>query len=218
MRSRLVITTPAEDLSLLTIDELRQAADVTGSGSDVELTAMGLAIAAAIATECNIAVGRHDDGVPPTLRQERLTETFWSACTGSLVLARRHNIAIVSIVEDGTALSTSDYEFDPESGIGMRLYSDCPGTWRGQKITVVYDAGFEIVPADLKEAASDFMAINWREGQRDPLVKSERVKVDDIEETEVSYWVGTVPGEGGGGAVPDAVAGKLARFRNMAIA
>lgn len=220
MRSRLVITTAADDLQLLTIAELRQAAGVTGSDSDTQLYAMGLEIAAQIATECNIAVG---SGGEPTLRKERLTETFWNVSTTQLVLSRRHRVSVISVDEDGVSIAGSDSDFDAESGIGSRFYSDRPGAWRSPKITVVYEAGFTLsqIPRDLKSVAMEMTKAAWASSKSSVAsgVKRQIVRVDDIDEVTTEYFEGTSSSSSGsaGSAVPESVAGKLARFRNISI-
>ncbi|MBB3705854.1 hypothetical protein FHS67_002173 [Aminobacter aminovorans] len=200
-------------MQLLTIAQLREAAGVTGTSDDAKLTSLGLRIAADITTECNIAVGA---GGPPTLRRETLTETFRSVSIGELPLSRRHAVDITSIVGDGATLDAGDYVVDPESGLVTRLCDDNPVRWCARKLVVVYEAGFDTIPGDLQHAALDFVRLSWLEKNRDPLVKSERVRTDDIEEIERQYWIGSVPGQSNEGAVPDVVAGQLARFRNSA--
>jgi hypothetical protein len=213
MRSFFSVETAADDLQLLSIEEMRSAAGVSGSGSDDSLQALGLAVAAAIAAECNVAIA---SGAQPTLLQETLEETFYDVCADELVLARRHDVDITSIVVDDTALDAADYLVDAEAGILIRLCDDRPVTWRGCKIVVTYDAGFETAPADLKMAATDFFRWAWREKDRDPSVRAERVDIADVEEREVSYWAGSLPGTGEG-PVPEFVAGQLKRFRNAVV-
>jgi hypothetical protein len=215
MKSLLTITTAASDLALLTIEEMRAAAGVTGGGSDTALQAMERRVAASIMSECNIAIG---GGSPPTLLRETLTQTIYQACGESLILARRHDIVITSIVEDDVTLLAADYMVDPESGLATKLCNDYPSWWSARKIVVVYAAGFTTVPADLKMAATDFFRSSWQEQSRDPLVKSQRENVPGLMEKETAYWVGSIPGQSNEGAVPDLVAGQLKRFRNMALA
>lgn len=214
MKSFLTITTPASDLSLLTIEEMRAAAGVTGGASDTALRAMERKVAASIMSECNIAIGA---GSPPTLLRETLTQTIYQACGESLILARRHDVVITSIVEDDVTLLDTDFIVDPESGLTTKFCSDYPAWWSARKVVVVYAAGFATVPEDLKAAATDYFRASWQEQSRDPLVKSERVKVENVDEVERQFWVGSVPGQSSEGAVPDVVAGQLKRFRNAAI-
>ncbi|MER9814291.1 hypothetical protein [Mesorhizobium sp. M0129] len=218
MRSFLAITEDAGDLALLSIDELRAAAGVTGGSQDTTLTALGLRIASAITAECNVAVGASADGFEPTLKQETLTQTFYQVGADELMLARRHNVAISSLVEDGDTLTADDdFMVDPESGLVTRLSSNCPRRWCARKVVVVYKAGFETIPGDLKQAATDFFRYAYLESTRDPALKSEVVDIPGVERTERAWWVGSVPGQSFEGAVPDIVAGQLKRFLNPAI-
>lgn len=216
----LIITTPAGDLSLLTQAERREAiglaaGDVT---QDTKLAALDLRVAAAIMADCNIAIGA---GGEPTLLQETMTETFWGVDRRMLVLSRRHRVEIVSLVEDSVTLSADVSALvDTEAGILTRLCDDRPRYWRARKVVVSYKAGFlaNAIPADLKQAAMDFMRLAWAEKDRDPSLKSEVVDIPDVRRVERGFWVGSIPGQSNEGAVPDIVAGQLLRFRNAAIA
>ncbi|RUU47416.1 hypothetical protein EOD08_06790 [Mesorhizobium sp. M6A.T.Ca.TU.002.02.2.1] len=216
MHSVLVVSTPAPDRSLLTQAERREAVGVTDSSQDARLAALDLRLGAAIMAECNIAIGA---GAEPTLLQETLTETCRRVDAAVMVLARRHNVEITSLIEDGVML-TSEVSFtvDPESGLVTRLDDDCPRRWCAGKVVVVYKAGFVTVPGDLKMAAMDFMRLAWAEGKRDPALKSQRTDIPGVMEKEVTYWVGSVPGQSNEGAVPDIVSGQLTRFRNVMVA
>lgn len=216
MRSTLVVTTKATDLALLTEAERREAAGLAAddTSKDTALEALDQRIAAAIMSECNIAIG---SGAEPTLWKETLTETFYSVHLDRLVLARRHNVVITSLTDSDTALLDSDYIVDPEAGIITRMRSSCPSSWRAAKIVAVYTAGFEAIPADLKFAAMDFFRSEWLARSRDPLVKRVQTDVFEVESTTTDYWVGSVPGQAREGAVPDMVAGQLKRFRNVRV-
>lgn len=209
MRSILTVTTPAANRALLTIDELRAAAGVSGGSQDPSLQAMGLRIADAIASECNVAVGAAS---PPTLLRESLIETFFGVSCAELVLSRRHDVVIDNIIIDGEPLS--GYIVNPESAMVMRLCSDVPVNWSASKIVVNYAAGFSEVPGDLKQAAIEFFRLSWSEQRRDLAVKSERIDVQDVEEREITYWAGALPGVGNS-PVPSSISGNLARYRNV---
>jgi hypothetical protein len=211
MRSLLTVSSPAADLTLLSIEEMRTAAGITGTGSDTQLRAMEKFVAATIMTECDIAVA---PGYPPTLRRESLVQTIYQACGEVLVLARRHDIVISSIVEDGVTLLDTDFIVDPETGELSKLCNDYPAWWSARKVVIEFAAGFETVPEDLKGAATEYFRASWIEKSRDPLVKMERINIPDVREVERQFWVGSVPGQSSEGAVPDVVVGKLARFSN----
>lgn len=216
MESILVVTDSEDDLQLLSIAQMRDAAGlaVGDSSKDTALRARGLAVAAGIMSECRIAVGQGND---PTLKQETLTETFYSVHEVSkLMLARRHNIAIISITVDGTALATDGTAFfvNPESGLVTYLSNDCPRRWCARKIVAVYQAGFEVTPPDLLQAALDYFRAITLEGDRDPSVKAESVEVPGIETRRTELWAGTLPGSASASGLPDSVASQLGRFRN----
>lgn len=211
----LVVTDSAESLQLLTIEEMRAAAGIADSGSDAALTTLGLSVAASITSECNVAIG---SGAPPTLLRETLTQTFRRVRASRLLLARRHEIEITSIDVDGEAVSPGDCEVDPESGFVSLMVDDLPSRWVGSKIVVVYQAGFETPPADLKMAATDYFRSSWLERDRDPLLKGIVEDVPGVLRTEKQFWIGSIPGQTREGPVPDIVSGQLKRFRNVAIA
>ncbi len=216
-RSFLTVTSTASNLHLLTAAERRVAAGLEDDDEtqDTALATRSLAVAAGITSECAIATG---SGADPTLKQETLTQTFYHVDTDQLVLARRHNIAMTSLtVDDVVLVENSDYIVDPESGLITRLISDCPSRWCARKIVAVYVAGFDPIPGDLKQAATDYFRALTLEGTRDPYVKSESVEVPGLESRRVDLWTGTLPGSDSGG-VPPMVSSQLTRFRNVVVA
>jgi hypothetical protein len=184
MYSTFTVTTPASELSLLTVEELRAAVGVTDSSQDAALTALGLRLSASIAKQCGVA---SDGDHPTTLLSETCSEVFRPARhQQDLILARRPVSAITSVTENGTVLDAADYEIRGGSGLLTRLSGDRLSCFPCGKITVVYIAGFEAAPDDLKLAASKLAAALYSETARDPNLK--RVDVVDVEERE--YWVG----------------------------
>lgn len=184
MFSTFAVTVPADDLSLLTIDELRAAVGVTGTAEDAALKTLGSRLSASIARQCCIA----SDGISPaTLMLETCTETFRAIRSPrELILARRPVTGIISVSENGALVDPADYEIRHGSGILARLSGDRISCFPSGKITVVYKAGFEDVPDDLKLAASKLAIALYSETARDPNLK--RVNIPDVLERE--YWVG----------------------------
>lgn len=215
-RQTLAVTTPASDQKLLTIEQLRVASGLTASDTskDSVLEELGKRVAADITDACHIAIGA---GAEPTLRQETLTETLRWVQADEIVLSRRHNVEVTSIVEDGTPLSTNDFDVDPESGVLSRLRGDRPCRWRANKVVVVYKAGFETVPPGLAGAAMDLARLRLSSEAADPLEKARTVEIPDVETVRVDRWVGAVPGSFVG-PVPTEIAAKLARYMNVALA
>lgn len=215
MRRILTVTTAATTLALLTIDEMREAAGVTGSGQDLALTKLGLRIAANIAAECNVAVA---SGGVPTLMQETLKETFFNVRLLNLRLSRRHNVEIIEVIQDGVTLAPDAVlAAGGDSNVIFRLANGNPTGWCANNLIVSYKAGFVDAPGDLKQAAMDFFRSTYLKASRDPMVRSEHTIVPGVLETENQYWVGSVPGQSSEGPVPEVVSGQLKRFRNLTI-
>lgn len=181
----LTVTTAATDSNLLTLEELRAATGVTDGSQNAALTTLGARVASTLVNVCRVAAG----GVtPPTLRLETLTEVFRSFEAAELSLSRKPVVSIASIVEDDVTLDADDWELDQAPGLVKRLTNDCERRWCARKITVVYDAGWAVVPDDLKLAAIKTANLLWSESgpePRDPNLKRiETIGVDTVE-----YWV-----------------------------
>lgn len=181
----LTVTSPASDRSLLTVAELRAAVGISDASQDAVLTALGDRAAASIVRACAVvSVG----ATPPTLRQETLSETYrLKSHQNCLILSRRPVVTVSSIEVDDVALSATDYEVDASAGLLYRLCGDRIDTWSCGKVVVVYSAGFDVIPDDLKLAASKLVAALWSEGERvDSSLKRESIPgVIDRE-----WWVG----------------------------
>jgi hypothetical protein len=210
----LVVTTPADDLALAPIEALRAAAGVADGSRDDELTALGLRIAAEISDACGIAAGQ---GGEPTLRRERLTETFSASGSHELVLSRRHQVEIVSVTEAGEAVALDPRSLDGETGLLERWIDGRQSCWRNREIVVVYDAGFDAdkVPASLVGAITDMVRVRLSEGSIDPLEKSRSIEIPDVETTTIERWIGSAPGAAAG--LPADILARLARFSNNSV-
>jgi hypothetical protein len=214
-KSFLTVDDPSPDKTLLTIEEMRAAAGLatTDATKDASLTRLAAFSFAAIMAECNIATGTGGD---PTLRQESLTQTVFNAYSQEIILLRRHNIEIFSVVADGADLvEEEDFWVDPESGLLTRIQSGSPVCWNCKKVVIEYLAGFEEIPGDLKQVASDFLRVQYNESTRDPSVKARDVEIYGVERKRTEYWAGAIPGQGGTSAVPDIASGALKRYRRL---
>lgn len=180
----LTVTTPATDRNLLTTAEIRYAVGVSDASQDDALGVLNRRIASAFSRLYTNASG----STPVTLRLETITETFRDVCASHLWLSRAPVTSITSVVSDGTTLDAADYEID-----GRRLYSlsdDARVWWSSAKVVVVYDAGWDTVPDEIKLAASKMARLLWSEGgdsgRSDPNLK--RVRIEGVGERE--WWVG----------------------------
>lgn len=156
------VDTPADDLQLLTTEELAAAVglDPDDDSEDATLAAIGLRAAAAIAKHCRIAPG---GTFPPTLRLEGLTETLLPQTrrrSSALLLARRPIEApeTIAVIEAGRTLAGTEFLVNDADGILVRVSSGNPIDWSCGQITVSYSAGWSTVPDDVKEAAAKLTA------------------------------------------------------------
>lgn len=182
----LVVTEEADDPTLLSIAELRAAVNVTDTSQDAKLTTLGKRVSSSIAKACKVVPGSSE--FPLTLRLETLTETIRAGCyLQELFLSRKPIVEVTSVTEGGSLLSASDYEIDVDAGKLTRVTGNDLGRWLPGKIVVVYSAGWDVVPDDLKLAAAKLAQILWVEGSRtDPSLRSESIPgvIDQ------SWWVG----------------------------
>lgn len=211
------VVTPATSIALLTDAQLRVAAglDANDSSRDAELRLLGDRVALDIATFCNVV----SDGVhSPTLLSETVSDTF-DDCSrqGELFLSRRFVSAVSSVDENGTILTTGDFDIDRESGVVYRLIGGRRARWYSGTAVVNYVAGFATPPADLAGAASDMVKIRLSQASRDPLLKVSEVEISGVDRTRSEYWVGSLAGQSASSAIPDIVAGQLGRFRSVSV-
>lgn len=178
-----IVTEPASDRTLLSVAERRAAVGVEDSNKDADLAVIEARVAATIAAACRVPSAGANS---PTLRAETICVTYrLVAPRRVLILPRRPVVSIISVVEYGVTLAAAEYETEAAAGLLNRLSGDDRTCWTAAKIVVTATAGWVVVPADLKLAAAKFMAAEWTQGSRDPLLR--RIKVEGISERE--YWV-----------------------------
>lgn len=210
----LTVTSPASDLSLLSLAEMRTAAGQSDGSRDADVKRIGSRVADAITAACKIAA---DGATPPTLRQESLVDTFrldrWWGRTShhddhyEIILSRRPIVSVTSVVEAGVTLDPSSYEIRASKGTLARLVADVPSRWVPSKVVVTYVAGWATVPEGLKRAAEKLMKFYWSEASRDPLLRS--VEVPGI--LNKTYWIGA-PGDP---SIPQDVMDDLGPYLNL---
>jgi len=167
----LIVTESAEDLQLLTPEELRVAAGLEpdDTSQDEALATQGLRAAAALAGACGVAVAGYDASLAPlrgaaprTLKAETLVETLrvrpgYQYMT--LVLARWPILEIISVTTDTTALTTADWYLDIPMGTLDRISGNETLFWPCGWVTVEYIAGYDEIPEDLKGYAGQLLSI-----------------------------------------------------------
>lgn len=202
----LLVQTPALDRSLLTIEELRSAAGVSGVGEDEALQALGLRASDLIARACGVAAA---GSAIPTLRRETLVETVTRPRSRDLRLSRRFISEVVSVVGDTVLILPGFFEIDGAAGIIERLH----GRWWSDRVLVTYKAGFAEVPADLKHAAITAVREIHSGERRDPLLRAETV--DGVGRQE--FQIGGA-GRDAGSALSAAVLDALAPYVTVNVA
>jgi hypothetical protein len=195
----LTVTVPATDLQLLDQAELRAAAGLPAgdTSQDARLATLGLQASAALAGACGIAKAGYDASLTPlrgeaplTLKAETLSQSFriWPGNqTYKLLLARWPVLAIASVMTDTTALTTDQWVVDIPGAALVRMSSYSSLEWPCGQVTVVYDAGYDVIPADLKGYAARLVGIYYTSEGEDPFEK--RVEVPGV--ITIDRWVDT---------------------------
>lgn len=196
----LTITYPNNDRSLLTLSEL-QAAASGHTITDANLILLGNYVSAAITGACKVAKATLG-AIPPTLREEGVSETFqFKSWQGYISLARKPVVEINAVVDNNSSLVVAT-DIEVDGGLVYRVSGGVRTSWACGTIEVDYTAGWEIVPDDLKYAAIKFVQAELVNGygssapSRDPLLKRKSI----VGVSEYEWWVdptkdSTVPAE-----------------------
>lgn len=202
----ITVTSEAVDKNLLSDEQLTAA---VGDDATDDLNAR---LTADICQACGVAI---DGSKLPTLRRETVVERFYDVGHRNLVLARRHAVAVTSIVADGETIDATDYTVGTESGIVRRRQGYL---FTGEEVVVTYAAGFATVPADLVGVASDLARLRVAEASRDMLVKRESTDIPGVERRDVEYWV-TMGGSTstGSSTVPPELIARLSRYASVVV-
>jgi hypothetical protein len=180
------VLTPASDLSLLTIEELRVAIGLASDdvSQDEKLETLGKRVSSIITAACQVV----KDGIsPPTLLLEGCIDMYRLKCgQQAIYLSRKPVYQMVAVSASGSLLTQDvDYEVDAASGKLIRLSGDNETCWAAGKLEVQYDAGYDPVPEDLKAIAAQLAGGYWADDGIDPMEK--RVSVPGV--IDVERWV-----------------------------
>jgi hypothetical protein len=196
----------AKDLTLLAT--VKTELSITGTTQDAWLTDAIRQASDAIAAFCRRPEGFGRATYAQTWRAERSNER-----AESLILARDLAPSIVSVVEDGTTLASTDYLLD--GSLLRRLSADAPIDWRAAKIVATYQAGWTLLtdlPNDVERCCLDLVVRAQQARGRDPGLRSERI-LDVIAQS----W-DTPGGDGFKDGLPRDVAERLAPYIRWAVA
>jgi hypothetical protein len=194
----LIVTVPADDLQLLTDEELRVAAGLEpdDTSQDAKLATWGLQASAALAGACGIAKAGYDASLLPlrgeapiTFKAETVVQTFRIRNGNQrpkLLFARWPVLAITAVTVDTTELTTDDYEVDIHSASLTRVSGNETLCWPCGRVIVKYDAGYDDpIPADLKGYAARLVGLYHQTTGVDP--NQRRVEIPGV--ITVERWV-----------------------------
>lgn len=194
--------TPADETDLVSLAAAKAELAITGSGSDSALEERIGEVSADVAGRCN-------RDVTNGFGEARAKETLRGRLGSKFPIWLRHwpVTNIVSVTEDGTALTSDEYLLVE----GRQIYRRDATTgkficWAGCDVVVTYDGGYALpasCPADLRRAVLTMLAASWKQTGRDPSIRSE--EVPDV--MSVTYALT--------GALPAHVEATLSRYTNL---
>lgn len=208
--------------SILTVTSAAVSSDLTTPGAVTQQigTTADASYAARLITQASGAVASHLGRVlaRETVQQVfRLTSPRLASRQPHLLLDRAPVVSIASIVEDGTTLTTDDWEADLDAGLLYRLQSDTRADWSALKVVVTYSGGWLLpgqtganLPSDIERATIMTVAAMAAGQGRDPALRSE--SVDGV---GAQSWLDPRATDG---ALPWPAAALLAPWRRIAIA
>ena len=197
----LTVTAPAADLQLLSEEELRAAAGLEpdDTSQDASLATLGVQASTALANACGLAKAGYDASLaplrgeaPPTFKAETLSQRFhvWSGYDSSkLLLARWPVLEIISVTVGDTELVVDDWMVDIPGAALVRVSGLGTLAWPCGRAVVEYDAGFDIVPEDLKGYAVRMVGLYSHTGVGGADPSERRVEIPGV--ITVERWVDT---------------------------
>ena len=199
----LTVTAPAADLQLLSEEELRTAAGLEpdDDSQDARLATLGIQTATALANACNLAKAGYDPlfaaletplrgEAPATFKAETLMQTFRIGSGNAedkLYLARWPILEILSVSTDATDLAAAAWELDIPGASLARISGYSTLSWPCGRVVVQYDAGYDVIPEDLKGYAARMVGLYYTSAGADPAER--RVEIPGV--ITVERWVDT---------------------------
>jgi hypothetical protein len=193
------VVTPAADRNLVTLDDLREQLRVRPG--DVANDAWYTKVIA----RSSLAAERYCNRI---FSKQTYRDTFLAGVTGMadepMILSQAPvDPASVEVTLDGAVMTTADYSVEPLAGHLWRTGTGWANT-SGQ--SVVYDAGFDIIPADVQQAVLDLCTMENAGRGRDPMLRATESQALGRQE----FWVG---GLSGSSLLPQDIASLLNPYR-----
>ena len=224
------VVTPAASQALVDLTTLKSDLSITGSGSDARLTRIIAATAARMAAY----VGRplveqeyRETWRLPTRTADSLSAAIPRDAVGLLPLSRGPVISIVSVIEAGTTLSASLYEWVDAVGLRRLDANGGASSWASGVIAVRYKAGWIgakatvtppsiALPDDLYEAALEAARADYLARDRDPGVAVRSESFNGV--YDVSYDTRTPTDSASTYGLPPRVMSILDNYRRTSFA
>jgi hypothetical protein len=196
-----VVTTPAGDRALITLEDLREELSILPSNTSVDgyLGKVIVRVSGHAERYCKrvFAVqGYTDTFVPP----QYINPDEPLRVAQSPILQDPPPVVTV----DGQVLDLATVTVDYQAGFFYQLETP----WSGNAITIAYTAGFAELPEDLQQAVLDLAVMEYRGRGRDPMLRGRESPGLGREE----YWIG---GATGGAGIPEDIAKLLNPYRRV---
>jgi Phage gp6-like head-tail connector protein len=172
------VITPAASLALVTLDQAKAALgiDPADTSQDALIQQEIDAVSGAINNYCDRIFVRQ------TYRDQIRRACDWLG-TGRPLETRQWPIPldntgapVLTVTEDGAILDPALWEIEVETGSVYRLDTSAMiYSWIGQVILLDYDAGYDVVPADVEGAALEYLTSRWAARGRDPALRRQTV-------------------------------------------
>lgn len=193
------VTVPATNYDLVDLDTVKDELSITGGASDARLKRYITAASAAAAQYCNRVFAV--ETVQDVIDLER--DPFpWQVPGGTETLqaSRWPILTLSSLVDDtDTLIDGTDFRSDLPKGLFYRLspFIGSVVDWPAVPVTLIYQAGFATVPADVEDAVIRMVRSRWFAKGRDPMVRE--INVPGV--LEQQFWIPT--GTDAGAMTPD---------------
>lgn len=192
--SILTIVTPAATHDLTVIETVKDELGITDTAQDDRLYRWISEASGFVRSYCNRTFA--EEGLSEQWRDVRLNRDV------PLVLRRRPVSTITSVIADGTALTTDEYEVDGHTGMLWRLSGGATGHrvhWCALLVVVTYTAGYALLdglPYGIETACIETIKHRVAARNRDPSLRMQEIPGELVQQ----WWV---PGANEDGVPPE---------------